>query len=149
MTHYDPNRPDPYRDPRDLPGARRSDDPLNPPLNPPEPVIHDSAPILTESEARQAPKGRPVLMVLLAGLVLALVAWGVAELYPRGGNRLADTNAGEPRTTGTTQQPTAGGIPLSPPKGSPEGSATQGQTGPDSAGRGQTSAPSPSSDSAR
>jgi len=142
MTHYDPNRPDAHRDPRDLPGARRSDDPLNPP----SPVIHDSAPVMTEGEARQAPKGRPVLMVLLAGLVLALVAWAVAELYPRGGEPVARAPSTE--ATGSTPG-RAGNIPLTPPAGSPEGNPGAGQTGPDAPGRGQTSAPSPTSDSAR
>ena len=136
MTNYDPNRPG-----RDLPGARRSDDPLNPP----EPVVHDAAPVLTEGEARQARPGRPVLYVLIAGLVLALIAWAAAELYPRGGTPVAKVPSQD--VTGST--PSAGGVPLSPPAGSPEGNPSQGQTGPDSEGRGQTSGASPSSDSAR
>jgi hypothetical protein len=36
-----------------------------------------------------------------------------------------------------------------PGRGSPEGNPSQGQTDPDSSGRGQMSAPSPASDSAR
>jgi hypothetical protein len=140
MTHHDPHRP--ANVPRDLPGERRSDDPLNPP----EPVIHDAAPIRAGSDARQAPRGRPVLYVLIAGLVLALVAWGVAELYPRGGNTVADVRTRD--VTGSTPR-TAGGIPLSPPADSPEGSGLSGQTAPGAPGRGSTSAPSPTSDSAR
>jgi hypothetical protein len=31
--------------------------------------------------ARQGRKGRPVLLVLIAALVLALIAWGVAEIF--------------------------------------------------------------------
>ncbi len=146
MTHYDPKRPP---DDASLPGARRSDDPLNPPLPSGEPVIHDAAPVRSGGEARQAPPGRPVLYVLIAGLVLALIAWAAVELYPSGGPQTAGPGPGEPATTGTTRQPTAGGIPLSPPKGSPAGDPSQGQTSADSPGRGQTSAPSPTSDSAR
>ncbi|MDH6266758.1 hypothetical protein M2360_002154 [Rhizobium sp. SG_E_25_P2] len=33
------------------------------------------------TQARQGQRGRPVLWVLVAGLVLALVAWGVTEIY--------------------------------------------------------------------
>jgi flagellar basal body-associated protein FliL len=33
------------------------------------------------TEARQGSTGRPVLVVLIAALVLALVAWGIAEIY--------------------------------------------------------------------
>ncbi|WP_199200681.1 hypothetical protein [Mesorhizobium sp. 113-3-3] len=34
-----------------------------------------------ENQARQGPLGRPVLVVLLGGLLLAVAAWGVAEIY--------------------------------------------------------------------
>lgn len=136
MTHHDPRRHDP--------GAPMANDPANPR----EPVIHDAAPVRSGAEARQAPPGRPVLYVLIAGIFLALIAWVAAELYPQAPQVAAPAST-EPRTTGTTQAPNAGGIPLSPPAGSPEGSASSGQTSPDAAGRGQTSAPSPTSDSAR
>ena len=147
MTHYDPNRPD--ADLSGLPGARRSDDPLNPPYEAGEPVIHDSAPVRTGDEARQAGQGRPVLYVLIATLVLALIAWAGVEFYPRGGPQTAGPGPGEPVTTGTTRAPNAGGIPLSPPRNAPAGNPGQGQTSPDSPGRAQSSAPAPASDSAR
>ena len=35
----------------------------------------------TATETRQGPLGKPVLMVLLGGLVLAVIAWGAAELF--------------------------------------------------------------------
>ncbi|MEK1886361.1 MAG: hypothetical protein AAAB35_02025 [Phyllobacterium sp.] len=35
----------------------------------------------TANEARQGPPGRPVLNILVIGLLLAIVAWGAAELY--------------------------------------------------------------------
>lgn len=140
MTHHDPNRP--VRDPRDPPGPLREDDPFNSP----QPEIHDAAPVLSEGEARQGPSGRPVLYVLVAGLVLALIAWAAVEFYPRAEPTTAQTQSQD--ATGSTPRD-ANGIPLSPPPGSPEGDASQGQTAPGAPGRGQTSAPSPSSDSAR
>ena len=36
---------------------------------------------LTPTEARQGALGRPVLMVLVVGLVLAMLAWGAAEMF--------------------------------------------------------------------
>lgn len=108
------------------------------------------------TSARQGPEGRPVLYVLIAGLVLALVAWALAELYPRGGSTTADAPASieqaapGPQTTGSTpgslsgrsQQsggpPDIGGIPAAP------GSATEGaRTAP------PTGNTPPASDSAR
>lgn len=143
MTHYDPNRPG--ADPHDPPGARRPERP-NAPFNPSEPVIHDAAPVITGEEARQGPRGRAVLAILVASLVLALIAWAAVELYPRATPTTAQTQSQD--VTGSTPS-TAGGIPLSPPPGSPEGGASQGQTAPDAPGAGRSSAPSPSSDSAR
>ncbi|MGH6858926.1 MAG: hypothetical protein ACRECY_01640 [Phyllobacterium sp.] len=35
----------------------------------------------TSTEARQGLLGRPVLVVLVCGLILAAVAWGIAEIY--------------------------------------------------------------------
>jgi hypothetical protein len=35
----------------------------------------------TAKEARQGLLGKPVLMVLIGGLLLAAIAWGVAEIY--------------------------------------------------------------------
>lgn len=143
MTNYDPKRP-----PADARKGPRAGAGSTPPNRTGEPVIHDAAPVRSGGQARQASRGRPVLYVLIAGLVLAMIAWATAEFSTGGSSRLSDT--GEPRTTGTTnRQPTAGGIPLSPPVGSPEGNPSAGQTAPGAEGRGSTSAPSPSSDSAR
>lgn len=36
---------------------------------------------LPENKARQGPLGRPVLVVLIAALLLAILAWGIAEFY--------------------------------------------------------------------
>ena len=35
----------------------------------------------TGKEARQGPLGKPVLLVLIGGLLLAVIAWGGAELF--------------------------------------------------------------------
>ena len=37
--------------------------------------------ILTATEARQGPLGKPVLYVLISAMILALVAWWAAEYY--------------------------------------------------------------------
>ncbi len=142
MTHHDPRSGN--LGAGSAPGARPTDGSLNAP----QPVIHDAAPVRSGSQARQATPGRPVLYVLIAGIVLALVAWVAVGLYPSAPQVAAPAST-EPRITGTTRAPNAGGIPLSPPAGSPEGGASSGQTSPDAAGRGRTSAPSPTSDSAR
>ncbi len=146
MTDIDPKRPasDAHSGSRSGSSVRGADHGVKPS----EPVIHDAAPLRSSKQARQGPLGRPVLYVLIAGLVLAMLAWAAAELFTGGASRF--TGSGNPSTTGTAnQQPTAGGIPLSAPVGSPEGSASQGQTAPGAVGRGSSSAPSPSSDSAR
>jgi hypothetical protein len=36
---------------------------------------------LDPKRVRQGRKGRPVLLVLIAALVLAVIAWGAAELF--------------------------------------------------------------------
>lgn len=146
MTHFDPNRPagDARNGSRPQAGAQGPDHGVNPP----EPTIHDAAPVRSGGQARQAPLGRPVLLVLIAGLILAMIVWAAVEFFPSDSARV--TASGGSSTAGTTnRQPTAGGIPISPPAGAPEGSPSQGQTSPDAAGRGSSSAPSPSSDSAR
>ncbi|MDR6633560.1 hypothetical protein J2X72_002353 [Phyllobacterium sp. 1468] len=53
----------------------------------------------TTNQARQGPLGRPVLNVLIVALLLALVAWGAAELY---GERV--DNAAGVGNTGSTEQ---------------------------------------------
>lgn len=131
MTQYDPKRPvNPETDPRR--------DPLRDPAM--------DAQTISETEARQGGKGRPVLYVLIGGLVLALVAWALAEMYPRGGSTTADAPATieqatpDPQTTGSTpgagsadvQQPAGpsdiGGIPIAPDSAS-EGVRTAPTTG--------------------
>jgi hypothetical protein len=37
--------------------------------------------IIPTDKARQGHRGRHVLIILVVGLILALIAWGVAEIY--------------------------------------------------------------------
>jgi hypothetical protein len=141
MTHYDPKRPaiDPEHDPRR--------DPFRDPAMDAETV--------SASDARQGPEGRPVLYVLIAGLVLALIAWAAAEMYPRGGSTTAtapNSSSGVPETTGSVpatgknpgsgfggaRAPNIGGVPAAP-NAAPEGAGAAPPVG---------NAP-PASDSAR
>lgn len=110
MTQYDPKRPvNPQTDPRR--------DPFRDPAM--------DARSMSETSARQGGKGRPVLYVLIGGLVLALIAWAVAEMYPRGASTTADAPATieqaapGPQTTGSTpgavqRPPDFGSIPAAP-----------------------------------
>lgn len=51
------------------------------------------------NKAKQGRQGRPVLMVLIVGLLLALVAWGVIEIY---GTSIAPENpSGDPSSVPT------------------------------------------------
>ncbi|MEX0405594.1 hypothetical protein ABGN05_07980 [Aquibium sp. LZ166] len=40
-----------------------------------------AAPQVPETKARQGRKGVPVLIVLVAGIILAMGAWWIAEIY--------------------------------------------------------------------
>jgi hypothetical protein len=50
----------------------------------------------TAVQARQGPLGKPVLMVLIGGLFLAMIAWGISEMY---GEAVDDDTATEVQTT--------------------------------------------------
>jgi len=65
---------------------------------------------IVTDKARQGRAGRPVLMVLIGGLVLAMVAWGAAELFGWGIAPPAEQQVGNPATVepdGTTGAITA------------------------------------------
>ena len=107
MTDIDPKRPasDAHSGSRSGSSVRGADHGVKPS----EPVIHDAAPLRSSKQARQGPLGRPVLYVLIAGLVLAMLAWAAAELFTGGASRF--NGSGSPSTTGTAnQQSTAGGF---------------------------------------
>jgi hypothetical protein len=87
----------------------------------------------TTNEARQGPLGRPVLNVLIAALLLALVAWGAAELYGEsvdnapgvGDNGSAGQNA--PPVAPPTDQPVTN-APVEPNSAPQTGSGGDSQT---------------------
>lgn len=58
---------------------------------------------VTGVEARQGFLGRPVLLVLVAGLALATIAWVIAEGYGEG----IDNDAGTESTQSTVAEPYA------------------------------------------
>lgn len=53
----------------------------------------------TPVEARQGFLGRPVLMVVIGGLVLAMVAWGISEMYGEAVDNDAATDINQTTTT--------------------------------------------------
>lgn len=54
---------------------------------------------ISSNKAKQGRQGRPVLVVLIVGLLLALVVWGVIEIY---GSAIAPENpSGDPASVPT------------------------------------------------
>ena len=84
-TQHDPNHP----------GSGRPD-PIGSPIEKP----------ISATEARQGRTGFPVLKVLIAGLVLVMIAWGVAEMWGEATDSPAEQTATPPAedTTPATQQ---------------------------------------------
>ncbi|MBP2548431.1 hypothetical protein J2858_001324 [Neorhizobium galegae] len=60
---------------------------------------------LSPTEARQGNTGRPVLMVLVAGLVLALIAWGASEWWGQSTEPPAEQTATPPAGDTTPANP--------------------------------------------
>lgn len=56
---------------------------------------------ISENRARQGGMGRPVLAILLGGLLLAVIAWGIAETYGVSAKTEA-TQEGSGSTAGST-----------------------------------------------
>jgi hypothetical protein len=77
-----------------------------------DPVVVEHA-----TDARQGRTGRPVLIVLVCGLVLVLLAWAAAEWW----GESTDNSASDPATRTTTQSATVH---------STAPSTTQGNTAP-------------------
>ncbi len=73
-----PKAPGPTASREDL-GHLRGGDRL-PPLRPDDHTDEDPA-VETAVEARQGFLGRPVLMVLVGGLILTMIAWIAVELF--------------------------------------------------------------------
>jgi hypothetical protein len=90
---------------------------------------HTEAPVVeTATEARQGRKGVPVLKVLIAGLVLAVLAWGAAEIWGVSTapppEQTATPPAGETTPENPNSPPTAN--PETPPAPTPPAGGSQG-----------------------
>jgi hypothetical protein len=79
---------------------------------------------VTESatEARQGNKGTPVLKVLVAGLVLAFLAWGASEWWGEASDPPAAQTATPP--AGETTPGNSGAAPTNDPVTQPDAPAT-------------------------
>lgn len=64
----------------------------------------------TAKEARQGPLGRPILMVLIGGLLLAVVAWAAAEMFGESTDDGA-TIANQTTDTGGQNTPSSNATP--------------------------------------
>jgi hypothetical protein len=97
----------------------------------PDPAASPVEQPLSATEARQGRSGSPVLMVLIAGLILAALAWGAAEWWgeatdppaqqtaspPAGDNTPANSNAtpsANPAATPPAAAPASGTQPAKP-----------------------------------
>ncbi|MCD7111629.1 hypothetical protein LRX75_21585 [Rhizobium sp. DKSPLA3] len=79
---------------------------------------------VSSTEARQGGAGRPVLMVLIGGLFLALIAWGAAEMFGESTDNDAATDRQQttpaqngqatPANQGTIDNTPANGAPMQP-----------------------------------
>lgn len=96
---------------------------------------------VSSAEARQGPPGVPVLKVLIGGLVLVAIAWGIANLY---GETIDNDPATEVQQTTTTPPDVTGTPPAgdvvdnTPPAGETLQSAPADQDPTPSTGTGQT-----------
>lgn len=65
------------------------------------------------NKARQGPHGRPVLLVLVISLILAVLVWGAVEFYGqmRPGRGFMDDNAKPPASSPSQTPPSATGRP--------------------------------------
>jgi hypothetical protein len=79
----------------------------------------------TAQEARQGPRGRPVLYVLIVGLLLAILAWGVAELYGEKADNKTGVNEEQTNSQAAPPAPSANG----PVNSSPANKNPAPQTG--------------------
>jgi len=61
-----------------------------------KPVNMEQTPTASATEVRQGRTGRPVLMVLICGLVLAFAAWGAAEWWGEASDPAAEQTATPP-----------------------------------------------------
>ena len=93
----------------------------------------------TGRETRQGPLGKPVLMVLVGGLLLAVVAWGAAEIFGESTDNNAATGQDSPAAG--QNQPSS---EATPPSGDqPTTNAPAENTAPQSGSGGDTQAKPP------
>ena len=85
-------------------------------------VNNNGTVVETPVRARQGFLGRPVLMVLVGGLILAMLAWGISEMF----GEAVDNDAATDINQTTTSQPNAVVTPTdqkvidnTPPAGEP------------------------------
>lgn len=99
-TRFDPND-----------AERRDPDPAGSPVEEP----------MSATEARQGRRGTPVLMVLVAGLILALLAWGAAEWWGKATAPPDEQTATPPAGSTTPDNPNAPPTadPATPPAPTP------------------------------
>ncbi|WP_202615461.1 hypothetical protein [Rhizobium deserti] len=76
---------------------------------------------LSATEARQGRRGSPVLMVLIAGLILAALAWGVAGWWGEATDPPAQQTASPPAGDNTPANPNA--TPSANPAATPPAAA--------------------------
>ncbi|MCO4316291.1 hypothetical protein M8997_003760 [Phyllobacterium sp. 21LDTY02-6] len=68
-------------------------------------------PVESATDAKQGKRGTPVLMVLVVGLILAMIAWGAAEIFGESTDDGARIDTSE-QSSGDTNQPN---VPSSSP----------------------------------
>lgn len=100
---------------------------------PNEPSSKPLAPVTeTGTEARQGRSGRPVLIVLICGLVLAAVAWGAAEWWGEATDAPAENTATPPAGSNVpsqTQTPSNSAAPGTGGNTAPTDRTTHPQSG--------------------
>ena len=96
-------------------------DPENAPPRHPNPIGSPTEEPMSPTEARQGRRGSPVLMVLIAGLVLAMFAWGAAEWWGEATDPPAQQTATPPAASTTPENPNAApsANPANPPAPAP------------------------------
>lgn len=70
---------------------------------------NEKSPTLTPEKARQGRRGPQVLMVLVGALVLAMVVWGLAEIYGWSIKPSQEQQVGDPATV---EEGATGGITM-------------------------------------
>lgn len=79
---------------------------------------------MSATEARQGRTGFPVLKVLIAGLVLAVIAWGAAEMFGESTDAPTEQTATPP--AGSTTPDAADAEPTADPSTAPAPAPTTG-----------------------